>query len=183
MKFASEDLRNEHEGVLFGLDILEKMADTIRQEGMMDAKDAAEMVNFFRLFADKCHHGKEEGLMFPAMERVGIPNKGGPIGQMLAEHNQGRQHIAEMGASTEGGTLQAERFAEAATAYTQLMRAHIDKENSVLFPAGDRMLPMDVQKQLLDQFEGFEEAVMGKGTHEKLHETLHRFEEKYLERE
>ena len=87
MKFASEDLRNEHEGVLFGLDILEKMADTIRQEGMMDAKDAAEMVNFFRLFADKCHHGKEEGLMFPAMEKVGIPNKGGPIGQMLAEHN------------------------------------------------------------------------------------------------
>ena len=183
MKYASEDLRNEHEGVLFGLDILEKMAGKIRREGAMDVKDAAEMVNFLRLFADKCHHGKEEGLMFPAMEKVGIPNKGGPIGQMLLEHDQGRQHIAEMAASTEGSTLQADRFAEAATGYIQLMRAHIDKENSVLFPAGDRMLPTDVQKQLLDQFEGFEEEVMGKGTHEKLHETLHRFEGKYLERE
>lgn len=183
MKYASEDLRNEHKGVLFGLEILEKMVETIRREGAMDAKDAAEMVNFFRLFADKCHHGKEEGLMFPAMEKAGIPNEGGPIGQMLAEHNQGRQYIAAMGASTEGGTLQAVGFAEAATGYIQLMRTHIDKENSVLFPAGDRMLPKDVQKQLLDQFEGFEEGVMGKGTHEKLHETLHRFEEKYLERE
>lgn len=181
MKYASEDLRTEHEGVLFGLDILEKMADAIRRIGSVDVHDAEEMVNFFRLFADKCHHGKEEGLMFPAMEKAGIPNEGGPIGQMLAEHNQGRQYIAEMKASTEGGTLQAERFAEAATSYIQLMRAHIDKENSVLFPAGDRMLPMDVQQLLLNQFEGFEEEVMGKGTHEKLHKTLHRLEGKYLE--
>ncbi len=180
MKYASEDLKKEHEGVLFGLDILEKMTDVIGQEGTIDAKDAAEMVNFFRLFADKCHHGKEEGLMFPAMERASIPR--GPIGQMLLEHNQGRQYIAEMVASTDMGTLQADRFAEAAAGYIQLMRAHIDKENSVLFPAGDKKLPWDVQKQLLDQFEGFEEEVMGKGTHEKLHETLHRLEEKYLKR-
>jgi len=183
MRFASEDLRNEHEGVLFGLDILEKMAEKARQAGAMDVEDVKEMVNFLRLFADKCHHGKEEGLMFPAMEKVGIPNEGGPIGQMLLEHTQGRQYIAEMAASTEGGALQADRFAGAATSYIQLMRAHIDKENSVLFPAGDRMLSINVQEQLLDQFEGFEEEVMGKGTHEKLHETLHRFEEKYLERE
>lgn len=178
MKYASEDLRTEHRGILFGLDILEKMA-----EGAADTGDAGEMVNFFRLFADKCHHGKEEGLLFPAMEKAGIPNKGGPIGQMLAEHAQGREYIAEMGASAGGGALQADRFKEAAAGYIQLMRAHIDKENSVLFPAGDRMLPMDVQKQLLDRFEGFEEEVMGKGTHEKLHEVLHRLEEKYLKTE
>ena len=180
MKYASEDLRNEHEGVLFGLDILEKMAGKARLAGATDVEDVKEMVNFLRLFADKCHHGKEEGLMFPAMEKVGIPNAGGPIGQMLLEHTQGRQYIAEMAASAEGDALHADRFAEAASGYIELMRAHIDKENSVLFPAGDRMLPKDVQQQLLDQFEGFEEEVMGKGTHEKLHETLHRFERKYL---
>ncbi len=180
MKYASEDLRNEHEGVLFGLDILEKMADTIRRGGAIDPRDAGEMINFFRLFADKCHHGKEEGLLFPAMEKVGIPNAGGPIGAMLLDHNQGRQYIAEMAASAEGGALQADRFAEVAISYVQLMRGHIDKENSVLFPAGDRMLPLDVQARLLELFEGFEEEVMGKGTHEKLHETLHRLEEKFL---
>jgi hemerythrin-like domain-containing protein len=181
MKYASEDLRVEHEGVLFGLDILEKMADTIRRGGVVDFGDAKEMVNFFRLFADKCHHGKEEGLLFPAMEKAGIPNKGGPIGSMLLDHNQGRQYIAEMGATAEGSALQTDRFLEAATNYVQLMRAHIDRENSVLFPAGDRMLPAEVQKQLLDRFEGFEEEVMGKGTHDKLHETLHRLEGKYLQ--
>lgn len=180
MKYASEDLKAEHEGVLFGLNILEKMAIAIRRGGVVDLGDVRDMVNFFRLFADKCHHGKEEGLLFPAMEKSGIPNKGGPIGSMLLDHNQGRQYIAEMGTAAESSLLQADRFAEAAISYVQLMRAHIDRENSVLFPAGDRMLPMDVQKQLLDRFEGFEEEVMGKGTHEKLHETLNRLEEKYL---
>ena len=183
MTFASEDLRNEHDGVLFGLDILEQMARTVDQSGAtesVDVVDIVEMVNFFRLFADKCHHGKEEGLMFPAMVKVGIPNEGGPIGQMLLEHNQGRRHIADIGASVAEGILQPDPFVKAANGYVTLMRAHIAKENTVLFPMGDRLLPMEVQKQLLLQFEAFEEEVMGKGTHEKLHETLNRFAEKYL---
>lgn len=182
MNYASEDLRNEHEGVLFGLNILERIAHGARKSGQADLGDVHELVNFFRLFADKCHHGKEEDLMFPAMEKAGIPKDHGPIGQMLFEHVQGRRFIAEMGASSETGALQMDRFLEAATGYINLMRAHIEKENTVLFPMGDRMIPPDVQKELLEQFEEFEERVMGKGTHEKLHETLDMFEKKYLEK-
>lgn len=180
MKYASEDLRNEHVSILFGLEILEQMVKVVRQSNVIELKDIDDMVNFLRVFADKCHHGKEEGLLFPAMEKVGIPNEGGPIGQMLIEHNQGRQYIAEMGASAANAILQSDRFTEAATAYFKLMRAHIEKENTVLFPMGDRLIPMDKQTQLLNQFEEFEDEVMGQGTHEKLHETLHKFEEKYL---
>ncbi|AGA69003.1 hypothetical protein Desdi_1510 [Desulfitobacterium dichloroeliminans LMG P-21439] len=180
MMYASEDLRDEHKGILFGLEILEQMVNTFKLSGTVDTKDIDEMVHFLRLFADKCHHGKEEGLMFPAMEKVGIPNERGPIGQMLVEHNQGRQYIAEMGKSTENSSSLGNLFTEAATGYINLMRAHIEKENSVLFPMGDQKIPMDVQTQLLVQFEEFEEEVMGEGTHEKLHETLHKFEEKYL---
>lgn len=181
MKYASEDLMHEHEGVLFGLTILEKMAAMVKAAKKVETSDIGEMVNFFRLFADKCHHGKEENLMFPAMERAGIPNDGGPIGQMLLEHNEGRKHIAEMAASIEGGTLKEDKFTQAAESYIGLMRAHINKENTILFPMGDKMIPTDEQKLLLEQFEEFEEKVMGKGTHEKLHGLLHKFEAKYLE--
>ncbi len=180
MKYASDDLRNEHEGVLFGLNILEQMANRVKQSETADTKDIVAMLNFLRLFADKCHHGKEEGLLFPAMEKVGIPNEKGPIGQMLREHTQGRQYIAEMGASVSDDILQADKFESAATGYINLMRAHIEKENTILFPMGDKMLPHEVQERLLRQFEEFEEEVMGKGTHEKLHEMLDSFELKYL---
>lgn len=181
MKHASEDLMNEHKGILFGMTILEKMSNEVQESKKVEINDILEMVNFLRLFADKCHHGKEEELMFPAMEKAGITNEGGPIGQMLLEHNQGREHIAEMRASINNGTLTEDKFIQAAKSYIALMRGHINKENTVLFPLGDRMIPMDEQKQLLDRFEEFEEEVMGKGTHEKLHELLNNFKIKYLE--
>lgn len=180
MRYASEDLMNEHEGILLGLTILEKMANMVKESKEVDNRDIHEMANFLRLFADKCHHGKEEGLMFPALEKFGVPNKGGPIGQMLLEHDEGRSYIAQIGDSTAGGVLKAGQFTEAAENYVGLMRAHIAKENNVLFPLGDRVLPADVQEQLLMKFEEFEEEVMGEDTHEKLHHLLHDFKEKYL---
>lgn len=180
MTHASVDLRNEHDGILFGLDILEQMADSARKTGAHHTDDVREMIRFLRLFADKCHHGKEEGLFFPALEKAGVPSQGGPIGQMLLEHTQGRQFIAAMGASAEGVGMKADDFIQAAAGYVRLMRAHIEKENTVLFPMGDRLLPPEEQARLLKEFEAFEETVIGGGVHEGLHETLHQFGEKYL---
>ncbi|HHU18614.1 MAG TPA: hemerythrin [Clostridiales bacterium] len=180
MMYASQDLINEHEGILIGLTILEKMADKVEQSGIIEISDIEESVNFFKLFADKCHHGKEEGFMFPAMQKAGLPNEGGPIAQMLLEHDEGRKYITEMSSSIENGALEGNKFIQAAKNYISLMREHIEKENRVLFPFGDKIIPMDEQQQLLEQFEEFEEKVMGKGTHEKLHMLLHNFKVKYL---
>jgi hemerythrin-like domain-containing protein len=180
MKYASEDLINEHEGIIFGLEILEEIVKTVKQSGEADIKDIEEIIDFIRLFADKCHHGKEEGLMFPAMQEAGMPNESSLIDHLLKDHIQGRQYIAEMAASVSSGTLQADMFIQAATGYIDLLREHIQEENTVLFPMADKILPLDKQQQLLKQFEVFEEEVMGKGTHERLHETLHKFERKYL---
>ena len=71
-------------------------------------------------------------------------------------------------------------FVENAENYIELLRNHIDRENTVLFPMGDKLLAKNIQEELLEKFEVFEEEVMGKGTHEKLHAMLHKFEKKYL---
>lgn len=180
MKYASEDLRNEHEGVLLGLSILEKIALKLSRGENVDQGDPSSLVDFLKLFADKCHHGKEEGLFFPALEKHGIQNAGGPIGQLLMEHTQGRAHIAAMAKAVAAVPVDAPSFTASATAYIALMRDHIAKENTVLFPLGDKALPSDVQAELLESFEEHEETVMGAGTHEKLHEMLHAFTKKYL---
>ncbi|PKL08980.1 MAG: hypothetical protein CVV51_06150 [Spirochaetae bacterium HGW-Spirochaetae-7] len=180
MTYASSDLRNEHEGILFGLMILEKMIMLIRSGKKVEKEELLEMLNFLKLFADKCHHGKEEGLFFPAMERVGIKNKNGPIGQMLMEHEQGRKYIKGIGLALEADPVDMSSFIENAEKYIELLRNHIDKENTVLFPMGDKLLGKEIQEELLEKFEVFEEEVMGEGTHEKLHEMLHKFEKKYL---
>jgi len=72
MRYTSADLINEHEGILLGLKILEKIVYVINDKVEYDRSDIKKIIEFLKLFADKCHHGKEEGLLFPAMESAGI---------------------------------------------------------------------------------------------------------------
>jgi hemerythrin-like domain-containing protein len=178
--YASEDLIKEHEGIRSGLTILERMVTMLREKEQIDMSDFREMVEFFKLFADKCHHGKEETMLFPEMEKAGIPKENGPIGQMLIEHGEGRKYISRMSEIMNEGIFNTGGFIQAAENYIDLLRHHIDKENTVLFPLGDKKIPAEIQKRLLESFETFEEDVMGPGTHEKLHGLLKSFKNKYL---
>lgn len=178
MRYTSADLINEHEGILLGLKILEKIVYVINDKVEYDRSDIKKIIEFLKLFADKCHHGKEEGLLFPAMESAGIEK--GLIDQMLKEHEKGREYIRKMSEANSKNKLNSDFFIEASMKYIELLREHINKENTILFPLGDKAIPQKIQNELLEQFEKHEEMVMGKGTHEKLHEMLHDFTEKYL---
>lgn len=177
MQYASEDLVAEHEGILSGLNILEKMVNPISEGEPVDREDLLRIMDFLRLFADKCHHGKEEGLLFPELEKRGMAKEKSPIGQMLYEHGEGRKLLASMGGALEKDDLGS--FNENATTYIALLRSHIHKENEILFPMGDRLIPLSRHLELLDLFEEYEINVMGVGTHEKLHHMLYAFQEKY----
>jgi hemerythrin-like domain-containing protein len=180
MNKASEDLMHEHEAILMVLNVIERMVENIRKNEEVDVKDIEDIIDFLRVFADKCHHGKEEGYFFPALEKVGIPNEGGPIGVMLSEHQQGRNFIKKMQESTANHTINKNAFADAAISYVKLLRNHIAKENNILFPMGDARLSESDQKRLLNDFENHEEKVIGEGKHEELHALLERFQKKYL---
>ena len=93
---ATDQLRDEHKGVFLMLAILEKVSAKLETEASLDKGHLEGMLEFFRVFVDKCHHGKEEDLLFPAYEAAGIPNKNGPINVMLAEHAEGRGYIKSM---------------------------------------------------------------------------------------
>ncbi|MCD1653838.1 hemerythrin domain-containing protein [Treponema zuelzerae] len=180
MKYASEELKNEHEGILHGLAILEKMADSTESGSPVPVAEISEMVDFLKLFADKCHHGKEEGILFPILERYGVANEHGPIGQMLSEHVEGRKYIQGLSLSISNGTLDTSAFVTNARLYIELLRAHIQKENNVLFPMGDKIIPESEQQRILDAFENHEQTAMGPGIHDKLHGMLDTFQKKYL---
>lgn len=182
MSRAISELMHEHEAILFSLGILEKLAGSARSGEDWNTSDSRELVGFLKEFADTCHHGKEEGILFPAMEKAGIRNEGGPIGVMLNEHASGRELLRGMNAALEGSG-DRERFARDAYGYIELLRNHIEKENSVLFPMGEQALSPDTFDDLYVRFENLEEKVIGHGRHEELHAMLAEFEKKYLPRE
>ena len=175
MSKAIDDLMHEHEAILFALGILDRMAAA--QD--LDAGDAGNFLGFLQEFGDKCHHAKEEEILFPALAQAGIPNEGGPIGVMLYEHEQGRGLIRQMSQAVSGAGVDATGFAAAAGQYRTLMQNHIQKENNVLFPMADTVLPQALLEQIFVAFEQHEEAVIGHGRHEELHALLHGLAQKY----
>jgi hemerythrin-like domain-containing protein len=170
---AIQDLLNEHDAILQVLGIVDHVL-TNPVEPDQEKRFAGELLHFLTIFVDKCHHGKEEQMLFPRLEELGVPNQGGPIGMMLIEHVQGRELIGQMKLAIEREDLAA--FKQALRAYSDLLRGHIAKENNVLFPLADRLLAEDEQLALFERFEQHEETVVGQGVHEALHADIHIWE-------
>ncbi len=179
MSKAIDDLRHDHEAILSALGILDRISADIGGGSKPDKADLNDFVEFLKEFADKCHHGKEEGALFPALTEAGLPERGGPIGVMLAEHAQGRDYIKEMEVAIVSGPDYV-TFSHGAHAYSALLRNHILKENNLLFPMAEKTLEKDRMNELYNSFQQHEEKVIGKGRHEELHKTLKELQRKYL---
>src|SRR5262245_7867837 len=98
---ATEILKGEHRVIEQVLDCLDRITELALAEGRLDALSARQALAFFETFADRCHHGKEEGQLFPLLEARGLARQGGPTGVMLSEHEHGRAHIRCMAACIE----------------------------------------------------------------------------------
>jgi hemerythrin-like domain-containing protein len=154
-----ESLVAEHDVILRVLEALEKEAARVDLGALVRRDFFADAIAFVREFADGVHHRKEEGILFPRMAEAGIPNEGGPIGVMLHEHDQGRAHIRAMdqalAAAADGDGVARRTLIHETRGYVALLRAHIMKENMILFPMADRVFD---QSQKAAVQAGFAEA-------------------------
>jgi hemerythrin-like domain-containing protein len=157
--------------ILQALDALEQKLSQVENGAPTDRAYFEKAVEFIRTFADRCHHGKEENLLFKTMVDRGFPRDVGPIAVMLHEHEVGRAFVrgmAEAAASAAADPAAARRIIENGRGYIQLLRAHIDKENSILFPMADNVLGPEDQAYLEKEFERFEAEETGAGVHEAM---------------
>ena len=181
---STDELSSEHRGIEVMLDILDEAARRIVTGEPADFGHLEGMMEFLSVFADKCHHGKEEEFLFPGLEAAGIPNEGGPIGVMLSEHRKGRECIAGMKKGVAALMAEDEEgnflFADNAREYTALLRQHIQKEDNVLFVMAAQRLDATKDEELFREFEKLEEERIGKGKHEEFHALLDRLKEIYL---
>jgi hemerythrin-like domain-containing protein len=174
---ATQDLRNEHDAILHVLNIVDKMLSADTKEDVDNLKFGNELVFFLKIFADKCHHGKEEDYLFKELSSRGIPDEGVQVGELLIEHQQGREYISSMSKSLESKDL--DNFKATAAKYRDLLRTHIDKENNDLFVMADKLLDEARQSELFEKFEIHEESVVGHGVHDELHSMIHKWEEEF----
>lgn len=164
---ATDVLKNEHRVIERGLEALDRMME----EESIDVEFMRTALDFFRSFADSCHHAKEEDQLFPVLESAGMPRAGGPIGCMLHEHMIGRALVKRMSEALDrhvaGDTSAADEIHEAAYQYISMLRAHIQKEDNVLFMMADQMLDQKGQTELTRVFERVQQSPEQAGRHER----------------
>jgi hemerythrin-like domain-containing protein len=170
------ELTHEHEVVLLVVAAMEREAARIRAGGQIDSDTVEKMVIFTREFTDGCHHTKEEQVLFPLLTEK-VPMAANPVNVMLAEHEQGRAHVRAIAdalpEADTGDPSAALTVAGGLEGYAGLLRAHIDKENRVLFPLAERSLGAEDKAALAEEFERVERVETGEGVHEKYHALAH----------
>ncbi|MFZ5802030.1 MAG: hemerythrin domain-containing protein [Candidatus Omnitrophota bacterium] len=169
-KIATGILSAEHRVIEKALDALESMIAGLREHGRLDKDTAARFVDFFRNFADGCHHAKEEKELFRSLEAKGFSPDEGPVRVMLFEHDLGRDFVRKMESAAlahrAAHDAGARDFEEAARDYVTLLRSHIAKEDHCLFPMADQALTDGDQKKLLALFEKAEAERGGEKKHD-----------------
>lgn len=178
---ATDILKEEHRVIERVLNSLEKAAGFLQSGKPVDPGVFIKAADFIKGFADGCHHRKEEGVLFPAMQSAGIPAEHGPIGVMLAEHEHARKLTAAMRAAAGrlagGDEAAAGDVARRALEYVTLLRGHIAKEDNVLFPMADQVIDGPARKEVSEAFHHVEDEETGEGVHQHyltLAETIER---------
>ncbi len=170
---AIEILKHEHRIILHVLAAAEGLAQDMQTTGQVDKARLAKLADFFRTFVEACHNAKEEEYVFPRMRELGGPEERSLIEDLLGDHEMGRRLVAAM-----AGTADPPRLAADLTAYCQLLKDHIDREDHVLFPRVDRLFGPKDQTRLQESFARHEAEEMGAGVHEKYEKLAHELAQK-----
>ncbi len=181
---ATQQLKDEHEGIKLMLNIMDNISNTLENDKELNINHFEKILDFLKVFVDKCHHGKEEDILFPDLKVHGLPKEGGPIAVMLSEHQLGREHIKSISSAfneyKSNNKHAITKIISGSRDYVELLRGHIEKENNILFMMADKVLNESEQSKLSDDFEKLETEKIGLGKHEEYHKLLKELKIIYL---
>src|SRR6185312_4638927 len=137
-----ETLRHEHDAVLLVLEALEPALRAAELGVPVPTDIFTDVGEFFSVFVDQCHSGKEEAAVFARLQ----PATAGSslVRQLENEHSVGRTlssaYLVTVAAYRPGDATSGAGVARAARAYGAVLREHIEEENRGLFPSMEQLL-------------------------------------------
>ena len=151
--------------------LIERMVPLLRAEasnalaGSVDPSRIDALVDFVRIYADKLHHGKEEDILFAAVQdKPAFPELKAIMEGLIDDHvisrtNLGR--IMEANASYRSGNKSALlTMAEALEVLAELYPRHIETEDRRFFIQCMDLFTMEEKKWMLAQFKAFDQELV-----------------------
>lgn len=125
-------------------------------------------VDFFRTYADRTHHGKEEDILFKELNLKKISEEHKKImSELIEEHIIARKNVKGLFDSTEkyvnGDSKQINKISGFLKALIELYPVHIKKEDTQFFFPILKYFTEEEQKTMLEQFLDFDRHMI----HEK----------------
>jgi hemerythrin-like domain-containing protein len=155
----------EHKLILRMIDLVEKNTRLAEAGRFTDWDFYVDAVDFIRNYADRFHHAKEEDILFKSLVENGMPAENSPVAAMLMAHDQGRAFVRNMEAAARralaGEPDQVPIIADNAYGYVALLRDHIDKEDTILYPLAERVLPEAMRPAMAEEYARAEEKSPG----------------------
>lgn len=170
-KKPTDVLEDEHRYILKVIAAMTVMAESLEKGEQVEPETLKNIVEFMRIFADKCHHGKEEAQLFPLLEKRGVPVQGCPIGVLIHDHQTGRALVKGLAEALEGyqkgDPAAKEALLKNMRGITNLYPGHIWKEDYLAFPMSNKVLNAEDQQSLSEEFEKVDENI-GRDVYQRL---------------
>ncbi|MDD2540216.1 MAG: hemerythrin domain-containing protein [Desulfuromonadaceae bacterium] len=156
-------LVDEHRLILRMIALLEKNAPQTAEGNYLNWQFYLDGVDFIRQYSDRFHHAKEEDVLFKALIDNGMPKDHSPVAAMLMEHDLGREFVRAMEADVQdaqsGLSSSYQAIADNALGYAALLRDHISKEDDILYPLAERVIPETMREEILQGYQAAETQV------------------------
>lgn len=174
---AAGPLMIEHRVIERMIKILERAADAAGGSRGFLPGLIETALDFLGNYADRCHHGKEEGILFAELDKKPLKAQHRKLlGELLNEHEEARKLTASLALLA----MQAKPGDAAAVTAMQskirelvsLYKTHIEKEDKRFFIPVMEYFSSKAQSRLLESFCGFDSGLV----HEQYSKVLERFE-------
>ncbi len=158
-----QELKHDHhviQQVVAGMSAVAELLDSGQQ---VDASVLADLVQFLRVFADQCHHEKEEQHLFPLLATKANVSTMHELESLEREHRSAKQLVGQLAKVTavyvhNPGAVRY-RVIDLLQQLVELYPAHIWKEDFLLFPLAQQNLSPAEQRNLEEKFANVEREV------------------------
>ncbi len=169
---AIEKLYNEHNVIKSVISNIDKVCSLSKSDPEKYKETMAILIGFFRNYADKFHHYKEEKLLFPLMTERNDSLKDGIISEMLDNHNDFRDMVKAIEQAVNNGNYEDSN--SLLIKYTGLLLDHIAVEDDELFQIAETLFDVQELEKLSGDFEDIDRelGVELKNEYEKISEKI-----------
>ena len=162
MTVPVEVLISEHKLILQTVELVKKETKKVDANKKVDPLFIGTIVDFFRTYADRFHHGKEEGILFSELSRKQLNEAHNKMmNELVMEHAFARRTVTELEHANElyvlGKPDAVEKVLELLDTLVHLYPMHIDKEDNNFFFPVMAYFSEHEQKEMLSSFLSFNE--------------------------